>query len=50
MGPASVAQVDENLDALARGALTPEEATWMRVRGAPCTAEMIRSSISAALR
>lgn len=33
MGPASVAQVDENLDALERGALTTEEETWMRAFG-----------------
>lgn len=33
MGPSSVAQVDENLDALERGALSADEETWMRAYG-----------------
>ncbi len=32
-GPASTAQLDENLAALAKGPLTPEETTWMREFG-----------------
>lgn len=33
MGPASTAQVDENLDAVARGPLSPDEEAWMRKFG-----------------
>lgn len=32
-GPASAAQLDENLDALERGPLSPEESEWMRSFG-----------------
>ncbi len=32
-GPASRAQMDENLDALAKGPLSPDEETWMRAFG-----------------
>lgn len=32
-GPANVAQLDENLDALERGPLTPDEDRWMRAFG-----------------
>ncbi|MDQ3333558.1 MAG: aldo/keto reductase [Myxococcota bacterium] len=32
-GPASTAQLDENMAALSRGPLTPEEDTWMRAFG-----------------
>ena len=33
-GPASAAQLDENLAAIARGPLTPDEDAWMRAFGA----------------
>lgn len=33
MAPSSIEHVDENLDALARGPLTPDEEAWMRAFG-----------------
>ena len=32
-GPASTAQLDENIAALSKGPLTPEEDTWIREFG-----------------